>query len=113
MEPEVIAAARGGDVAGLRRLLETDPAAAGARGWMGETALHAAAASGAAEAVRMLLAADAPVRARRDAPEGKARVLLEAGAEVDARDGSGQTPRRSSRPSTSPSATSPSIRIGP
>ncbi|SNY63004.1 ankyrin repeat domain-containing protein [Paractinoplanes atraurantiacus] len=162
MEPTVIAAARDGDLAALRRLLGADPAAVGARGWMGETALHAAAASGAVEAVRMLIGAGAPARARRDngdtalhraatgeiaallvralrdvtpdqhnefgqtplhcardrevtevllrcraalserdrfgrtalhgAPESKARVLLEAGAEIDPRDNHGQTP---------------------
>ncbi|WP_164842453.1 ankyrin repeat domain-containing protein [Actinoplanes solisilvae] len=62
----MIDAARSGELGALRRLLDDDPRAVHARGWMGETALHAAAAAGRAEAVRMLLAAHADPRARRD-----------------------------------------------
>jgi hypothetical protein len=62
----VITAARDGDLLVLGRLLVEDRAAVHARGWMGETPLHAAAAAGSAGAVRVLLDAGANARARRD-----------------------------------------------
>lgn len=62
----MITAARDGDLLVLGRLLAEDPVAVDARGWMGETPLHAAAAAGSAGAVRVLLDAGANARARRD-----------------------------------------------
>ncbi|XVU29099.1 ankyrin repeat domain-containing protein [Actinoplanes sp. CA-054009] len=103
-EPEVITAARGGDLAALSRLA----GAVDARGWMGETALHAAAAAGSAEAVRMLLGAGAQPRARRDngdtplhraATGDIAELLIRAAREVtpDQHNEHGQTPLHCAR----------------
>jgi ankyrin repeat protein len=102
-EPTVISSARDGDLAVLGRVLDEDPAAVNARGWMGETPLHAAAAAGSAGAVRMLLAARADPRLRRDngdtplhrAASGEiAELLLQANRDVRAhqRNNLGQTP---------------------
>lgn len=91
-EPTVITSARDGDLPALRRLLDEDPAAVAARGWMGETPLHAAAApAGSSGAVRMLLEAGADPRARRDngdtplhrAATGEIAELLLAGPDVE------------------------------
>ncbi len=65
-DPAVVRAARDGDVAILRGLLDEDPQVANARGWMGEAPLHAAAGDGSAAAVRLLIEAGAEPRARRD-----------------------------------------------
>lgn len=62
----MITSARDGDLLVLGRMLDEDPAAVNAQGWMGETPLHAAAAAGSASAVRMLLEAGADARVRRD-----------------------------------------------
>lgn len=62
----MITSARDGDLLVLRRVLDQDPAAVHARGWMGETPLHAAAAAGSADAVRLLLAGGADPEARRE-----------------------------------------------
>ena len=71
-------------------------------GWMGATPLHAAAEEDRAEVAAALIARGANVRARRPerldtllhfaAGSGVARVLLDAGAEVDALDWSGRSP---------------------
>ncbi|WP_433362409.1 ankyrin repeat domain-containing protein [Actinoplanes sp. CA-142083] len=65
-EPAIIRVARDGDLEAVRRLLTGDREAAYARGWMGETPLHAAAAGGSEVVVRVLLDAGASPRARRD-----------------------------------------------
>ncbi|GIF42460.1 ankyrin repeat protein [Actinoplanes xinjiangensis] len=107
-EPMVITLARDGDLPALGRLLDEDPAAVNARGWMGETALHAAAAAGSAGAVRMLLEAGAGARARRDngdtplhrAATGEiAGMLFRAGQEgtPDQHNEFGQTPLHCAR----------------
>ncbi|MFF5083454.1 ankyrin repeat domain-containing protein [Actinoplanes sp. NPDC000266] len=104
MEPAVITAAREGDLTALRPLL----GGVDARGWMGETALHAAAAAGSTGAVRMLLGAGATARARRDngdtplhrAATGEiAALLIEAAREVtpDQHNEHGQTPLHCAR----------------
>jgi ankyrin repeat protein len=64
--PTVITSARDGDLLAVRRLLDESPAAVNARGWMGETPLHAAAAAGSVDVVRMLLGAGADARACRE-----------------------------------------------
>ncbi len=102
-EPTAITSARDGDLPVLGRVLDDDPAAANARGWLGETPLHAAAATGSARAVRMLLAAGADARIRRDngdtplhraATAEIAELLSRAGGDVtaDQPNGLGQTP---------------------
>lgn len=99
----VIRSARDGDLLVLGRLLGEDSAVVNARGWMGETPLHAAAAAGSAGAVRMLLEAGAGARARRDngdtplhrAATGEiAELLFRAGHDVtpDQHNEFGQTP---------------------
>ncbi|XVV16222.1 ankyrin repeat domain-containing protein [Actinoplanes sp. CA-131856] len=104
MEPAVITAARDGNLSALRPLL----GAVDARGWMGETALHAAAAAGSAGAVRMLLGAGASARARRDngdtplhrAATGEiAALLIKAARDVtpDQHNEHGQTPLHCAR----------------
>ncbi|WP_125809144.1 ankyrin repeat domain-containing protein [Actinoplanes sp. ATCC 53533] len=89
----MITSARDGDLLVLGRVLDEDPAAVNARGWMGETPLHAAAAAGSAGAVRMLLEAGADARVRRDngdtplhrAATGEiAELLFRAGRDVTA-----------------------------
>lgn len=65
-EPAVVRAAREGDLVTVLRLLDEDPQAANARGWMGETPLHAAASGGSPATVRLLIEAGAQPRARRD-----------------------------------------------
>jgi ankyrin repeat protein len=65
-EPVAVRAAREGDLGTLRRLLDQDQAVANARGWLGETPLHAAAGGGSAAVVRLLLEAGAQPQSRRD-----------------------------------------------
>lgn len=88
----MITSARDGDLPALRRLLDEDPAAVAARGWMNETPLHAAAGNaGSAGAVRMLLEAGADARVRRDngdvplhrAATGEIAELLLAGHDAE------------------------------
>ncbi|OAA71530.1 ankyrin repeat protein [Cordyceps fumosorosea ARSEF 2679] len=92
-------AARSGDLALMRRILDADPAAAHAppRGYYGQTALQAACVQGDLAAVRLLLAAGADVHAggghnmQRNAlqlacgqgDEAVVDALLAAGARVD------------------------------
>jgi ankyrin repeat protein len=95
-------AAQDGHASLVRKLLErgADPAAANADGW---TPLHAAASRGRAEAVRALLGKTAvdPRTRRQETPlhlavagghAEVARILVEAKADVDARDSSGRAP---------------------
>ncbi|GAA2709031.1 ankyrin repeat domain-containing protein [Actinoplanes palleronii] len=104
----VIEAAREGDLLTLRQLLDEDAAAVGARGWMGETPLHAAAGAGSAGAVRMLLGARADALACRtngftplhEAATGEiAELLIRAlsGASLDQLNAFGQTPLHRAR----------------
>jgi ankyrin repeat protein len=86
----------------VARLLLECGADANAPGWMGETPLHSAASGGRAEIARLLIARGAAVNARRperdDTPlhfaanEAVANLLIENGAEVDARDIYKRTP---------------------
>jgi ankyrin repeat protein len=96
-----------GDPALVREALRADRAAVGGRSPDGWPALHLAAHFGRGDAVDALLAAGADVRARSDndlrntalhaALAGRAdlrivSVLLRRGAELEARDGNGDTP---------------------
>jgi ankyrin repeat protein len=94
-------AASTGDVATLTALLDRNSALAKTLGWMDNTPLHEAAQHGHTEAVRLLLAHGADVHARRvheitplhwAGNVEIARLLLDAGAVLDAVDRFGNTP---------------------
>jgi len=110
-ELDVFEAAAVGDVERLRELLEADPSLAGAWSPDGAGALHLAAYYGRGDAVRLLVARGADVNAHARGFNGVApinsaaatsgsdeatstecvRILLEAGADPNARQRSGST----------------------
>lgn len=101
--PALVLAARFETSAAVARLLEAGADPRG-KAWVGETALHAAANTGAAESIPLLIRAGADPAARdrnhwtpllEAAHSGRAdcvRALLEGGAQVDERTHDGATP---------------------
>lgn len=98
---EILRAIRRDDQEGLESIISRRPEEREARGHMGRRPLHAAAERGNIEMVRLLLAVGADVNGRRDredtplfwAPSAAiADCLLEAGADLHAKDWSGREP---------------------
>ncbi|BCY08698.1 WD40 repeat domain-containing protein [Actinoplanes sp. L3-i22] len=83
-EPAVFTAARAGDLPALRWVLDEDPAAATARGWMGETPLHCAVRSGDVEMVALLLAAGADASVCDNGGSSPAHLARARGLALDA-----------------------------
>jgi ankyrin repeat protein len=104
---DFIKAAKRGDLAGLRTLLESNSGLLGARDGDGSTPLHCATWKGHEEAVALLLEAGADVHAHNEndhwgttalhaaAHANHVRIaqrLIDAGADVNAKDREGRTP---------------------
>ena len=94
-------AAADGDIEALGAALKRDPELVNAPGWMGSTPLHEAASHGQTAAVEELLQYNANTNARRDADitplhwagnAAIARMLVAAGAQLEAVDAYGRTP---------------------
>ncbi|MBP1595599.1 MAG: hypothetical protein H6Q05_976 [Acidobacteria bacterium] len=100
----IFEAAKKGDIAALKAILETNPGSAGARGESGRSPLQEALLAGQGEAVRFLVEAGADVNGRDDEgldPLGyaalmgdavAAELLIGRGANPGAQDGVGGTP---------------------
>src|ERR1700693_4059281 len=110
---QIIKAAKSGDVAAVRTLLETDASLVGARDSDASTPLHCAAWKGHTELAGLLLDFGADVNARNnnghwgDTPlhaaahgnqRSVAELLIDRGADIHALNASGNTPLRETEP---------------